>query len=518
MMQGLKTFSGRPLMKILFRTILLLVAITPSLARAQSEPFLMQTSPLPTGRGFHGAAVLGDFLYAFGGTVVTPDQQQRAAAFVNIARINPNSSLTNWGETTPLPEPRQYIDNSSIVLNDTVYIIGGSDAILGGNRSNTILWNRPNPNGALGQWRRSAPFDGVGVSCAAAFSTPGYLHLTGGTGQGDHVSNRVWSISLNQDGSPGRWEEAPSLPIPLWFHCAAVVGARAYVWGGLEHDEPGYSDASTKVFSSPVLGSGRLGPWRQEPVELPVGIYSAATAVAGPYLFAICPRYKGAKTSGDIWWTYVTPRGMEPWQRQETNITNQVYRATATDYRRGLIYITGGKGGTGELPQATTFRIKLSEKARQLAEQSWRGSQNAGEDSISSTEYAQAEASHGRQSQVSFDDRDGGTGALEGFYELDQARALSNQNRKPLVMYFNIDNAKPCIEQANYLAAEEFRAVQDRAVFASIDAIRFPQLTQQYGVFRVPTWILYDSNGVERDRLVGVIPPEKLTPKVTALP
>lgn len=501
-----------------FRIILLLLLLlSPFETFSQPEPFLLETMPMPQGRAYHGAAVLGDFLYTFGGSAIAPGGEKLPAAFVHVAKTTPQGGIAAWAQTQPIPQPRLYIDNSSIVMNDTVYIIGGSDAVLGGNRANTILWNRPFLSGHLDQWRESPPFGGVGVSCAAAFTTPGYLHLTGGTGQGDMVSQEVWSMKLNPDGSPGRWEKAPPLPAPLWFHCAAVVGARAYIWGGLNQDEPGYTTGSTKIYSAPVLGSGRLGQWRQESVELPKGFYSAVTAVAGPYLFSICPRYEYGEESGDIWWTFVTPEGMRPWQLQQTAITTKVYRAVATDYRRGVIYLTGGMDDSGDDPKPTTFRIKLSENARKLAEEAWLERQSVAGNSISSADFANAQSTHGNR--VSFWTEEGTPqkSALDGFLPLDEARAASTQNQQPLVMYFNADTAGPCKEQESHLVTKEFQSIHDKAVFATIDVTRYPQLTQQYGVFRVPTWIIYDPGGNEQGRLVGVVKPEELFPKLTAM-
>jgi hypothetical protein len=70
----------------------------------------------------HGAAVLGDYLYVFGGAKETlgwTDSTQ-------VAPVYPDGSLGAWLETTPLPENRHYIANGTVTLNDVVYIAGGA--------------------------------------------------------------------------------------------------------------------------------------------------------------------------------------------------------------------------------------------------------------------------------------------------------------------------------------------------------------------------------------------------------
>lgn len=476
------------------------LALVASTVSAQEE-FIQRTTPMASGRAFHGAAVLGDYLYVFGGSINRTGDGQEATPSTQVARISDSGHLSNWIETTPIDAPRHYISNSSIVLNDTAYIIGGSLAVARGERLNTVAYTRPQPNGVLFPWLISPPFAESGLSTIASFTTSGYLHLTGGLRLDDTVTNQCWSIAVNPDGTLGQWSSAPSLPEPLWYHCAGVVGGRAYVWGGLHADTPGQRLPSNKVFSAPILASGRLGDWRREPVDLPVGFYSAAAAVAGPYIFSICPRYEGGTTSNDIWWTYVTPTGMQPWQRQTTNLPNQVFHATATDYRRGFIYITGGKPGTGTPPQSDVFFIRLSPDARRAAETQWQGAQTA----TAQTESAQIEyTGSGQTTTLSFNQTSGGV--LPGFSDLVSAQARSSQQRQPLVMYFHVANSTPCQQQLQILQEGDFPGLASQAAFASIEASQNPQLAQQHGVFRVPTWIFFNAAGEERGRSIGVIP------------
>lgn len=503
-----------------WHTLALSLSLTLACATSALAQLISPTSPLPVGRAFHGTAVLGDFLYVIGGSTYAGSADKPLAS-VHAARIFYDGRLSKFIETTPIPKPRHYISNSTVVMNDTVYVIGGSTAILNGERQATVLWTRPQPSGLLAPWRESKPFPPAAASCVAAFSTPGYLHMTGGL-TASAASNGVYSMPINADGSPGEWAAGAALPAPLWFHCAAVVGGRAWVWGGL-NAETSDKIPTTAIYSAPILASGTLGEWRTEQATLPVAFYGAVSAVAGPYLFSISPRYKGGTESNDIWWTTVTPQGMKPWQKQSTTNPIKVYHACSADYRRGLIFLPGGKIDKNSDPSVQNFVIKLSPQARQLAEVDWVASQTAGlaattttDSSVSTADLAAASPAPGAATPGLSFEAPASSGTLAGFLTLEAARLASTAKHQPMVLYFNSTTAKPCLAQNKTLAAPEAAAILSTAVFASLDVSQYPQQTQQYGVFRVPTWVFFDANGVQRDRSVGAISLAELSKKLAA--
>nr|HQH12187.1 hypothetical protein [Candidatus Sumerlaeota bacterium] len=116
------------------------------------------TTPLRAGRQMAGAVVLGDYLYVISGNV----DGMGYSNSVEMAKINPDGTLGEWKNTTPLPTDRSYIDNSTLVLNDIVYVVAGKHSSLE-KRTNTIYWTRPLPTGELEPWRESFPFPGNGV-------------------------------------------------------------------------------------------------------------------------------------------------------------------------------------------------------------------------------------------------------------------------------------------------------------------------------------------------------------------
>jgi len=147
-----------------------------------AQDIVTQTTTMPLARAYHGSAVLGNYLYVVGGKVEDPAGSSNPDdTIVLVSRIAPNGQLSQWVPTKPLPHPRYQIMNSTVSINDTMYVVGGSNQVWEGDRYDTILWTRPMPNGDLQPWRESDPIPGANVALMTAVTTPGYLHIIGGS-------------------------------------------------------------------------------------------------------------------------------------------------------------------------------------------------------------------------------------------------------------------------------------------------------------------------------------------------
>ena len=494
-------------------------------AAGQQRSFLEKTQGLQVGRAFHSLAVLKDCIYAFGGSefdaagAARNGAVQKPTTSVSYARIYTNGQLSPWVYTTPMPEARHYINNSTLVLNDTVYIIGGSTAPTEGEQMSNVIWTRPGPDGKLEKWRSSAPFAQTGLSCQAAFSTPGYLWVTGGLPRKGPTSQDVYYVPILPDGSLGHWERSLPLPIPLWFHQAGVVGGRVYIWGGLKiSGDPSAASINNKILSAPILNTGRLGVWTTESQVLPQAFYSASSANAGPYLFSFSPRYVGGVGSNDIWWTTVTQAGIQPWRKQATNIPMKLYHAVAPDYLHGSIYFVGGKVSTKPgpenfpLPWAVFFR--LTPEARKQAEEGWMALQAAHKTMAASASTLELTTTGANAVAATPTPVVAGAPLPAGILTYETVRSTI-AGKKPVVIYYRLAGAKPCVEQDAVLTPQTLAAT--KVAVGSSDIRTNPQLAQQFGVFRSPTWIFYDSRGQERGRHVGVISAEDLAAKASEL-
>ncbi len=499
----MKRFPDSSFCSIVF--VLLFGFLLTDVARAQNQ-FVQRATDLPLRRAFGGTAVLGDYVYYLGGSQGTAagyDAESVSTSVVK-ARLLPNGRLGSWEQTTPLPQPRHYIENATLVLNDVVYIIGGSALPAKGDRYNTALFSRPLPNGTLLPWTESQPFDSEGLSTITAVSTPGHIHIIGGLYRDAGASNKVHTNTIYADGSMGSWTPGPTLPMPLWYHSAGVAGGRVYVWGGMPTEDR--KQVSPLMFSAPILGSGKLGAWRQEVRRLPQPFFAASTAVAGDYLISFSPRYSGSVGSSDVWYAAVTPQGVSNWYRRQTNVPSQLYHAAATDYRKGMIFFGGGRSGPGQPMLQNFFSFALGSSARDQAERAWLAAQRAHQNTVAAFP-APGAGQNERQTTLTYTTASTlSSGAVNGFKTYGDARTVAESRRLPLVVYFALEDARPCIEQRQLLEAPEFQQIVPKASWAWVETKNYPQLAQQIGVYRVPTWVFYDETGneVQNARTVGV--------------
>lgn len=500
--------------------LIVLLACGGAVFAQSSQTEFKETTRMPKRRQMHGSAVLGNHLYVFGG-VLGNDLYTNS---VHKALILENRQLGPWSETTPLPAPRSYIANSTLALNDMIYILGGFDGTTE-RKFNTVLWSRPQADGNLGPWTESPPFSQDGISNLTAVSTPGFIHILGGFTEDKRPLDTVLSGNLDAEGRLVTWEKGPPLPIPLWFHNAVAVAGRVYVWGGRSDKPmpPFNSIVSARVFSSPILSTGRLGAWREESSALPFPIHSAAGSVAGPFLMSFCPRDHQNTARNEVFFSCVMPQGLSAWQRLETTLPVRLYVAAAPDYRRGTIYIPGGRIDPQERDESVEDRVFFFELAPQVRSQAEQQLAYVQSGSVQEGMTVETQPTPGIVASATPATVAGGAqftyqvqsqaakGSVAGFLPYSQARmALDKQPGKPLVLYFNLDGARPCIKQTEILQAEGFSPLTQQAVFAWIENREWPQLAQQLGIYRSPAWVIYNSHGNECGRHLGVLTPEQL--------
>ena len=466
-------------------TIGIILLFLMGISICQGERLYWETTSLPESRQMHGAVVMGDYMYVLGGN--HPVKGYSTGVFV--APIQSNGHLGPWRQTTPLPEKTSYVENSTLVLNDIVYVVGG----LNGENvtcSNYILWTRPRQDGTLEPWRRSAPYQSQGVHCAVAVATPGYIHLIGGLRSDDTPTERVWSARIHTTQGITGWEGGQSLPTKLWYHCGEVSGGKVWVWGGLTTRQD--NSVNNFIYYAPILSSGKLGPWQKYPSTIPAGFYASSSTVTGSHLISFCPRYSGRTPSNDIWYTSVSPDGLSEWIKYPTNFPSKMYIGLATDYRRGVVYIPGGRNNDQQKLNVNSnvflFKLRQSTKER------------AGTDVAQTidTQTRGSGASHYSYMQYTGQ----ASGNIPGFMSYEGARNLYD---KPMLIYFHNIRALNCQKQNDILSKIDVSQYQDKITFSEIDTIQYPQFSQQYGVFRVPCWMYFDKQGRSAHRKYGIL-------------
>ena len=441
----------------------------------------------------YGAVVLGDYLYVIGGY----RDKGGFTTSVEKAPVNPDGTLGSWEQTTPLPAPRSYIGNQTVSLNDIVYVVGGLNGETDENQK-TILWSRPRADGQLGIWQESAPCPGSGVSCSVALATPGMIHLIAGTVGSRTATPQVWSAKIDKDGAVTGWEQGPPLAQPLWYHSGGVVGGRAYIWGGLTGPET--NTVHPNVYEAPILSSGRLGPWQLSRSKLPEGFYSATSTVSGSYLLAFCPRYAGSVVSDDVWYCMMMDGGLSNWTRISTKIPAKLYIGLATDYRNGVVYLPGGRRSKASyVLDDTVYYFPLTRQRTRTTPHSPPKTAQPVDSGIA------------KESRLSYLQQDKtSASAIPGFLPYEKARQQSMVQEIPIILYFHTDKEPLCLQQTQSLRNFFTQSYSGRIIFAEVEALHFPQITQQYGVSSVPYWIFFDNMGSIRLRKSGVIQLQEL--------
>jgi len=458
-----------------------------------SAPLFVQTTSLPEPRQKYGTAILGDYIYVLGGGSARGIVTRK----VKMARILPDHQLGPWTDTTPLPGARCYINNSTFALDDRLYVIGGSNENTG-QYFNTVLWTWPGKDGHLMPWRVGHPFPGPGLDCLTVVSTPGFIHILGGCSGKMEPRTEVWSGRLASDGNVLEWVRGPALPLPLWFHSAATMGGRVWVWGGLTRKIS--RSTSREVFSAPVLGSGLIGPWRKEAHILPTGVYRGACTAVGNYLITFCTSYSGNVLTNHAYYAQITGNGLSEWAKLETGLPVRTFLGVATDFRRNVLYIPGGRVDMSgrNLVDSRVFYFKVHSPNPT----EFNPTPASGEEAMPSGSFA----------------FDKGSGPPSGFVDYQEGMRLMTRMNLPLVCYFHSPWAKKCKAQMEALSGSRTYAfLSKRAVFVCIDITRNPQISQQMGVFRAPVWLFFNRDGSGAWRSEAMLDCDQLSRTVLSL-
>jgi len=446
-----------------------------SVALSQATAYHRETTPMAIGRQLYGAAVVGDWLYVIGGYRET-DQYTKS---VERAKIGPRGELGPWEETTPLPTARSYINNTTLVLGGAIYVVqgleGATDAKL-----RTVAWTRPLPDGGLLPWRESAECPDPGVSCAVAVASGGRLHLIGGSLGSSVPTDKVWTACLDAEGAVTAWVPGPALPEPRWFHSAAAVRGRVYVWGGLTSSSP--DSAAPSVLVGEISALGDIGTWKELPAKLDFPHYSASCAVSGDYLFSFCPRYPGGVLSGDIVYAVANADDVSPWTKLEAGIPSKYYSGVAADRARGLVFMPGGR---------------FDKKAPKFDKKVYVFDLAKGSTPARPTEAAPPRADAPAPAQAiapapaaSLGDP---SGAWMRFVSFDVAKKNFNLTRRPLAVVFLKDGDPASDAQRKALAEMPTPDLPQDMYFAAVDVATEPAVAAQMKVTATPHWIFYDA-------------------------
>jgi hypothetical protein len=191
---------------------------------------------LPAARTDGVAGIIGQtYLYAGGSDGTT------AVADTYVSHAVPVGNIDRWATGPTMPEPRR--DAASIVVGNTMYVLGGYDAT--GKPTSTVYSLTVANDGTLGEWKTedalAVPEARAGLSVAAVSDG---LVIMGGT-DGTAPSRSVWKVQNDSTGKPGKWVAQNPLVEANVDGVAAHVGDVIFLMGGT--NEKGQAVATVQM-------------------------------------------------------------------------------------------------------------------------------------------------------------------------------------------------------------------------------------------------------------------------------
>jgi hypothetical protein len=317
--------------------------VCPAVTQAQAPSVfsMPKCTPLPVPLQMHGSVVARNRVYVMGG-----DSSSGWMNNVYSADILPSGLLGSWREERPMPEIRCYLSNNVVFEGNCIYVVGGTTGASADTkessmtRANDVLICEVMQDGTLSEWKKSSPFSSKGLSNSAVCSSRNWLYVVGGKVGSSDVIDSVNGAEFQSDGSLGNWRSFGKIPSPLWFHGAASVGGRLYVWGGCTG--PKLSTTNPSVYSAGQSSDGSLTGWITEIERMPNPPAGAPCRGSFDMLVTVGGRYADVP-SRDIWLSKIVNGSIQQWKKVRTDIHGNVFHALAVDSDLGRVYISGGQ-------------------------------------------------------------------------------------------------------------------------------------------------------------------------------
>jgi hypothetical protein len=332
-----------------------------------------------------------------------------------------------------IPDGRERLAAACISVEgqDFVYAVGGRDPE--GKITGTVFYTQGPPQYPMGGWKtKNEFFGGAALFDSVIVATHGWLYILGGD-NGARSMDSVYRAQPHPGTGDTTWSLTSPLPVPVYLHTAVSLGNRVYVIGGYEYD-PGssISDPVAEVFSAAVVdggalsswilegtltgqaangisahaavasedhqciyviggwlgsyssgtphngvfracvgGSGRLGPWQQEPDGLPLvpegadGIYYHSASIVDNRVFVIGGTiYKSgsAESTDSIYVGYIDASGhLGDWIVCAHCLPRNLERHGVAAASNGALYVIGGKDRSlGGISNGVLFTPLLS--------------------------------------------------------------------------------------------------------------------------------------------------------------
>lgn len=304
-------------------------------------------TPLPVGLNAHTMAGYKDWVYVVGGRTGQGDD---FLPDIWIATLKLDGTLSEWHKAkNPLPKGRGL--HGLAQYGGYLYVVGGDEAGSGFETTPEVLYSRIGPDGEPGEWQKAVALPAPGRDMAGVVAYRGTLYVVGGATVAELGTSTVYWAPINADGSLGNWQEGKNLPAVAARYSAPALGAmgRLFVLGGdLATDNQ--SQPLLDVWSSPVEIDGFPSNWVPEPEPLPQPRFQAynSAVAGGGRLFLIGGQDNNFRVQGTVLTGLLTPDGTVVRWQDAGAYPFPVFRTSAVLLHQDKIIVAGGRDMNGQ--------------------------------------------------------------------------------------------------------------------------------------------------------------------------
>lgn len=311
---------------------------------ALSEPFSSWSSikTLPYTYANTQLSIDSNKLFIYGATVQLGDSR----SYVRSIDINNDGSLGNINSDSANMLEKS-IWHSMVTKDNFVYILGGTREdspgqpySVGSTYFGQILNNK------ISSWTSGPDLNnGKRISLGTAVRVNDKIYLLGGgtwtNGGSPVVSSDIFVSIINSvDGSLSPWNYAnKSMPTSLFEHGAVAIGNKIILIGGSLSSNP---SSTNKVWSTTVNSDGSLNDWQAE-TNLPFTSRRAMVTIANGYLVHAGGVVNGS-ISDQVWYATIDNSGSLGSWTESTNKLPGVDCCAAITANESRLYIVGGYG------------------------------------------------------------------------------------------------------------------------------------------------------------------------------
>ena len=314
-----------------------------------------QTTNLTTARSNLGTVTYNNVVYAIGGY----GNNNTSLSSIEYATMNPDGTVGNWKETTPLPNP--ILQAGVLAYNGYIYVAGGTNS-LNGSTTKTTFYAPIKADGELGQWQSTSTMnDSRRTFNLAAYDD--YLYAAGGyNGQYTGVIGSVEYAKINDDGSISPWQKTTSLPSAAWGSGLMAVHKKLYAIGGYTS-----SGASASVNYASIKPDGTLSNWNGAQ-NLPQDLWGMGAAANGLNIYALGGANNGGadgspiapKNSQQVYVSQIDPKSgsIHQWYTTSPIVSPSNHIGSIT--HNGYVYAVGGTtAGSSQQPSNVVQYAKI---------------------------------------------------------------------------------------------------------------------------------------------------------------